>query len=67
MKTLNIPHFVFLKGFGKQNKKPRKTWKLEAVTFIEVPEEEELPSAGSCAANMPEQIDTWIPEHSVKT
>ena len=45
-------------------------WKYEnekAVTFVEVPEEEELTPARSRTADMAKQIDTWVPEHPVKT
>lgn len=37
------------------------------ATFIQVPEEEKLSSACSSAPNMAKQIDTGIPEDTIKT
>lgn len=36
-------------------------------TFVEVPEEEEFAPACRGGADMTKQVDTWIPEHAVKT
>lgn len=37
------------------------------ITFIQIPEEKEFAPACSCGADMTEQVNTWVPEHTVKT
>lgn len=36
-------------------------------TFVQVPKQEKFPSACSSATNVTKQIDTWIPEDTIKT
>lgn len=37
------------------------------LTFVQVPEEEQLASTCCGGADMTEQVDAWIPEDPVKT
>lgn len=42
-----------------------KAW-FGATTFVKIPKQEKLSPAGCRTANMTKQIDTWVPEHTIK-
>lgn len=37
------------------------------ITFVEVPEEKQFPSTGCGTSHMSKEVNTWVPEYSIKT